>query len=274
MRPTSPDSRKPPSIVCGYSIRLDGSPHIQRTGQRSAFVPDAFGREWHLAQSHTGGVENRVGQGSRHRNGGQFPGAGRLDVGLINEHGFDVGHICKRQNRICAPIQTGDVRLVELHSLEETTTDSLKNSTLDLVPEPLRIDDSSAGYRDYDLRNANAPARSIDFDVCNDRRACFEAVLAEGDPAAREDGGLAVAAPGRWPGLPAGFLDGGVQHAQHGRILNMVTTELDRVHLLVSRNFIQERFDGEVALYASGRPKVNRPEKLFDEVAQHPRVGK
>ena len=128
------------------------------------------------------------------------------------------------------------------------------------MPEPLRIDDSSTDHRDNDLRHTNAPARPIDFDVGDDRRACFGAVLAEGDPAAPDDGGLAGIRLRRSPGLPSGFLHGSVQNAQHGRILNIVTPEFDGVCLLIRRNLVEERFDGEVALYASGGPEINRPE--------------
>src|SRR5437867_11551392 len=54
----------------------------------------------------------------------------------------------------------------------------------------------------------------------------------------------------------------------------MTTTELDGVYLVIRCNLVQERFDCEVALYTSGSPEIDRSEKLFDEMAQHPRVGK
>jgi hypothetical protein len=44
-------------------------------GRLSESAFDALRREWQLAQSHASGVEDRVAQGGRHRNGGQLPGA-------------------------------------------------------------------------------------------------------------------------------------------------------------------------------------------------------
>src|ERR1051326_1178133 len=53
-----------------------------------------------------------------------------------------------------------------------------------------------------------------------------------------------------------------------------MTAEFDRVHPLVRCDFVQERFDGEVALYSSRRSKVDRPEEFINVMAQHARVGK
>ena len=176
----------------------------------SQSIFDAFGREWYLAQSHTSGIEDRIAYGGGNGNGGQFSSARRLDVALIDQHGLNVGNVGERQHRIRAPIQTGDVRPVEFHSLEESPADSLKNGTLDLVPEPLRIDDPPAGYCDNNLGNMNASARPVDFDLGNDRRAFLGTMLAERDAATGYDR-LTGIGPRRWAGLPVGFVRRGIQ---------------------------------------------------------------
>ena len=164
------------------------------------------------------------------------------------------------------------MRSVEFHSLEESPADSLKNGPLDLVPEPLRIDDPATGHRDDDSGNTDASAAPVDFDLCNDSGAFLRAVLAEGDSATAHHR-LAGIRPRRWPRLPAGLLYRGLQHLQGHRILEIATAEFDWIHLLVRRDFVNKGFNSEVALYASGCPKIDRPEKLFDEMTQHPCVG-
>src|SRR5213594_3893612 len=53
-----------------------------------------------------------------------------------------------------------------------------------------------------------------------------------------------------------------------------MSAEFDRIRFLIRGEFVHEGFDREVTLYPAGCPKIDRPEKLFHVMAQHPRVGK
>src|SRR5207245_10741471 len=108
---------------------------------------------------------------------------------------------------------------------------------LDLVPEPLRIDDPATGHRDDDSGNTDASARPVDFDLCNDSGAFLWAVLAEGDSAPAHHG-LGGIRPRRWPRLPAGLLSGGRQHLQGHRILEIAPAAFDQIHLPAHRDFV------------------------------------
>src|SRR5207253_11137088 len=134
-------------------------------------------------------------------------------------------------------------------------------SSLNLVTEPLRIDDPTACGRNNNLANLNPSARAVDAHIRHDRRAFLWPVLAEGDSTTAHDG-LASIRPMQWPGLPAGLLHCSVEHLQSHCIFKVVTTELCWIRLLFGRDFVHEGFNREAALDAARPPKIDRPEQL------------
>src|SRR5579859_3712416 len=50
-------------------------------------------REWDLAKTRAGGVENRVADCGRDDGDGSLTRAGGLFIGHVEQHGFDLGHL-------------------------------------------------------------------------------------------------------------------------------------------------------------------------------------
>ena len=69
---------------------------------------DPFRREGNPAQTDSDCAKDRIGDGSRNGSHGTLSKTKIRLSRSINQDGFDLGHFGKTENRIAAPIDTGD----------------------------------------------------------------------------------------------------------------------------------------------------------------------
>jgi hypothetical protein len=89
---------------------------------------DALGIERNLAQAHSDGVKDRVGNRGRHWERGRFASGERRHLWVIEQRDVHLGHILKSDDRVAAPIQALHAGRIELHFFEQRPAGALLES--------------------------------------------------------------------------------------------------------------------------------------------------
>ena len=134
------------------------------------------------------------------------------------------GHLRHGQDRIARPVARSDAVAVEPHLLVQRPARRLDDAALDLVGQPVRVDDLTRIGRCEGARHLDRAARAVDFDLGDhrdDRPARF-LYLAKPMPRPR------VPSPFS-PGLPVGLLGDRLDHRARARVLQVREAKRDRI---------------------------------------------
>src|SRR5579875_1163073 len=175
----SPAARKAVPLLpfprwCGGKAKLSPLNRLQHLGRG----------EGHRTYPHADGIEDGIGnRGRNHRRRG-LAGSPRLLPRAVDQVDLHLGNFREGEDRVTRPIEAGDVRAIERHLLFQRAADGHQHIALDLVAQPVGVDDLPAIMRDIKPADADLAAAAVDFDIGNraDIRA-HELVFDIGKPA-------------------------------------------------------------------------------------------
>ena len=131
---------------------------------------DAFRRERQFAKAHAGRIKDRVGDGSRARDGSGLADAERRLVLPRQHQHVDLGHLGEFDDGVGAPFARRHGGAVERHFLHQRAAGRLDDVAVDLVADAVRIDHQAGILPGDHARHADIAGRLVDGDVGDPRR--------------------------------------------------------------------------------------------------------
>src|SRR5262249_30586228 len=125
---------------------------------------DALGAERKIAQTVACSMGKGVGNGRCHWPLRGFACAERLFVRPVDQNILDIGYCGHGQDRIAAPVARGDAVAVEADSLVQGPAGRLDHTALNLVLEPVWVDDLAGIGGGERPRYSDPATLAIDFD--------------------------------------------------------------------------------------------------------------
>src|SRR5262249_49382991 len=124
-------------------------------------------RKWNRAQPHAGGVEDGIRDRRRYDRRRRLAGTPWPLPRPVDELDLDLRHIGESPDRIGPPMEARHGGLVEQELLEQAAAHGLDDVALDLVPEPIGIDDLPAIVADEEALDMDCTTLPIDLDLRN-----------------------------------------------------------------------------------------------------------
>ena len=175
------------------------------------------------------------------------------------------------QDGIARPVETGDREPVVFELLYQRAADGLDDVAVELVLEPIGIDDLTAIVREVEFRHPDVAARPLHLDLGHRRDiGARQLVFAIGDAAAG-DYVAALVAPGRRPLVPFRQGGGAVEHFDAALVvgIEIFQPELDGVSVCRRSKFVDEALVGVGVLHSPRRPDPGRAERRRCKPAAH-----
>jgi hypothetical protein len=140
------------------------------------------------------------------------------------------------------PIEGGHCRAIELDLFHQRAADRLDSASVDLVLQPVRVDDLTAVMGNEEFRDPDRAGRhrKLDFGDRGDVGA-HQLVFAIGHAAANQHV-AALLGFRREPRIPFRERGGPLQHLDAASVIEMLEPKLDRIGLGQCGQFINEAF--------------------------------
>ena len=196
-------------------------------------------RERNPAEADSDSVVDRIGNRGRGGPLCAFADPQIRQARAIEEHGVDLGHLAETQDRIGSPVDAGDPMPVEGHLLVQRPARRLGESPLELIAQPVGVDDLARIHSNDGLLELNATAVTVDVQV-HDHGDEALTILVLGKGHATSDAF----------GFRPGPLNGSLDHGSRTRELCFLTgkvlqAEGDRIDAGGVRQLVDERLDRE-----------------------------
>ena len=178
-------------------------------------------------------MEDGVGDGGGEAHDGSFAGAGRGQVGVIDQHYVDFGHVAEARHAVLREARIRDLPIAEADLFEERAAEGHGDGALDLVLEVIGINHRAAVEGLHYAQDADA-------------------FLFDGHLGAGGDVAVLLESAGDADALaltPSEALGGGLEHGAETIVLQVLETEFERVHFervgqLIDVHFTREMVGG------------------------------
>src|SRR5467141_535729 len=128
---------------------------------------DALRRKRCPAQAHAGCIEERVANRGRDRDDRRFASAEGLHFRLVDKKDFDVWDLIEPDDRVAVPVEILLSGCVELNLFHQGPAHPLDDVSLNLVLQPVGIDDQAAVMRQSYFLDGYFTSFLIDLDFGN-----------------------------------------------------------------------------------------------------------
>src|SRR5271166_4937431 len=126
--------------------------------------PHLCGWKGNRAQAYANRVEYSVGNRRWDHGGRRLSRAPWRLVRAVDELHNHLRHLRESKDWISCPVQARDARAVECHPLLQRPAQGLHDIALDLIFDPIRVDDLTAIMDNKEARNADVSRVAVDFD--------------------------------------------------------------------------------------------------------------
>ena len=207
-------------------------------GQLGKRCLHAFGRHWQLSYAASGRVSEGVGQCRRSGRKRTFAGSQRR-IAPIHQNDFDAGDLRKPKYGIPRPVPARDLPSVEGNLLLQSETDRLDDTSLELIPRSVRIDDESDIGRYHNSGDLDDAGLAVDLHIHHYGSIHPDALVSAKGQAA------SIAAIALLPWNPARFVRSSLKHSLRSWIPEMSKTERQRVDASGVGELVHEGLDRE-----------------------------
>src|SRR6516165_101735 len=157
-----PRSSFAPPLFAGAEYPRRASLTTKTVSTLTEYRLDALGAERQVAQAAAGGIGEGVGNCGRHRPLRGFAGTERLLDIPVDQGDEDFRRFRYGQDRIAAPIARGDAVAVEADGFVQGPAGRLDHATLDLVRQPVEVDDLARISGGESPRHPDPSALAVD----------------------------------------------------------------------------------------------------------------
>lgn len=142
---------------------------------------DAARPEWRLSQPHARCIEDGVADDRFCPVGRRLAGAvTRMLRSVVDQHHLDrIRYLLEAEDRIAHAVEAGDACIIKPHPFVQRSAQRLDHIPLDLIANPIRIDDQPAVMRDHHPPAFDPTLRRVNRDIGDGRAAWPMGVMAD-----------------------------------------------------------------------------------------------